>query len=128
MLVFLNLFLVPLFLYKGPFFCEKTFFIRVDRRVIGVKAPESDVSFLKFFFEYHFFRQRTIFLRKSFLPLLKGGSYAERVKFVYSYVRSQVKQTFSYNSSFSIKFDQWQSGLRHPNLTFVFQTLFRLGL
>jgi len=44
---------------------KKYFFIRVDRRVIGVEEHESDVSFLKFFFSTTFLHKGTFFCEKN---------------------------------------------------------------
>ena len=42
-----------------------TIFIRVDRRVIGVKESESSVSFLKFFFGSVFYTKDHFFYEKN---------------------------------------------------------------
>ncbi len=75
----------------------------VDRRVIGVEEHESDVSFLKLFSSTIFLDKGPFFCEKVFSLYWKE---ADTLSELSSYVRLQVKQTFSYNSSFSLKFDQ----------------------
>jgi hypothetical protein len=54
------------FFYAKDYFLENFFFIRVDRRVIGVEELESDVSFLKFFSNQFFYTKNNFCTKKFF--------------------------------------------------------------
>jgi hypothetical protein len=61
-----NLMSVFKIFFGSIFFTKNFFFIRVDRRVIGVEELESDVNFLKFFSDRFFYTKDRFFYKKFF--------------------------------------------------------------
>ena len=65
-LVFQKNFFIDFFTQRMGFFAKRIFFIRLHRRVIGVKELESGVSFSKKFFYRLFYTKDGFFCKKNF--------------------------------------------------------------